>query len=157
MLEMKKQKARKGRLILPEFPSSKCGSRIAQKRTKGVHYTWRVGARLVPGRGQGCKGEARKSQPPPHERWCSCIWRFPALRTSTQSAHKCAGCAKAEEENKNLSLQIQSGILGKSKEEQETKMPQKAQEICLDFIHQKKRYGCWWECLARPISFHSRG
>lgn len=48
-------------------------------------------------------------------------------------------CAKAEEENKNLSLRIQSGILGFEKEEQETKMPQKAQENLSDFItHQKK-------------------
>lgn len=48
-------------------------------------------------------------------------------------------CAKAEEENKNLSLRIQSGILGFEKEEQETKMPQKAQENLSDLItHQKK-------------------
>ena len=48
-------------------------------------------------------------------------------------------CAKAEEANKNLSFRIQSGILGFEKEEQETKMPQKAQENLSDLItHQKK-------------------
>lgn len=47
--------------------------------------------------------------------------------------------AKAEEGNEDLSLQIQSGILGFGKEEQETKMPQKAQENLSDLItHQKK-------------------
>ena len=59
-------------------------------------------------------------------------------------------CAKAEEANKNLSFRIQSGILGFEKEEQETKMPQKAQENLSDLITRQKRYGCWWKTPARP-------
>lgn len=88
MLWMKKQKQGMVRWLAWDFLGSKWWIPDSAEKDKGVHHTWRVGVHWVYRRGQGWKAEAMKSQPPSHKRGDAPVdWRFPALRTSSQSAH----------------------------------------------------------------------
>lgn len=65
---MKKQKQGKVGWLAWDFLGSKWWVQDSTEKDKGGSLYLEGWSRRVYRRGQGCKGEARKSQPPPHER-----------------------------------------------------------------------------------------
>lgn len=137
---MKKQKQGKVRWLAWDFLGTKWWTQDSTERDKGGPPYLEAWSHWVSRRGQAAKGKQWRTGHH-HTGEAMPLWTGGSQRSGpARSLHiNVHSCAKAEEGNKNLSLQIQSGILGFGKEEQETKMPQKAQENLSDLItHQKK-------------------